>query len=209
MFLQQASYTPSFGGLGLRLGDPVVTSPAIDDGVLYVPDVTGGSEAKLIAIDIYTGQESWTVTLPGSAGLSAISGGGLFASGVAVSDGVVFVVTNIASSYQDSVLDVHAVDIEERRPLWQADMGNAGGQPFQGQANRGSPFASFGVFGLPSVAEDIVYIGNGMRNLHALFAKTGDLLWEVPTGGIVNSTPFVADGAVYFTSVDGYLYAVE
>ena len=69
-------------------------------------------------------------------------------------------------------------------------------------------FVVGGIFSVPAVADNVVYVGGGERNFRALLATTGDILWEVPKNK-VTATPFVADGVVYFTSTDGYLYAVE
>ena len=82
----------------------------------------------------------------------------------------------------------------------------ASATPFTGSA--GSLFTMAGIFSVPAVADNVVYVGGG-NHLRALLTSTGDLLWEVPTAQVVNSSPFVAGGVVYFTSVDGYLYAVE
>jgi outer membrane protein assembly factor BamB len=181
----------------LELGDPVITSPAIADGVLYIPDNTAGTGGILLAVDVETGREMWRVPLPGSA---------TYVYGVAVSGGLAFVGTALALFTSSAGAYVHSVDIGARRHLWRTRVAvQIGVAP-----TSGTPiFNKASVFGVPSVAEDVVYIGNGQRNLHALLAQTGDLLWEVPTGNAVNSTPFVADGVVYFTSMDGYLYAVE
>ena len=45
--------------------------------------------------------------------------------------------------------------------------------------------------------------------MYALNANTGALLWKYATGGTVDSSPTVANGAVYIASNDGILYALN
>ncbi|MCP4360275.1 MAG: PQQ-binding-like beta-propeller repeat protein [Chloroflexi bacterium] len=40
-------------------------------------------------------------------------------------------------------------------------------------------------------------------------AEIGELVWEIETGGQVHSSPTLADGALYFGSDDGHIYAAE
>ncbi len=65
------------------------------------------------------------------------------------------------------------------------------------------------IFGSPAVAADhTVYVGCQDHNLYAI--RDGTILWSIPTGGEVWSTPVIGpDGAVYFGSNDGWLYAVH
>jgi hypothetical protein len=53
----------------------------------------------------------------------------------------------------------------------------------------------------------VVYVGSDDHNLYAFEAATGRPLWSVPTGNAVYPSPAVANGTVYVTSYDGYLYA--
>jgi outer membrane protein assembly factor BamB len=64
----------------------------------------------------------------------------------------------------------------------------------------------------PAVVKEIVYIGSVDGNLYALDVNNGNVLWKYETGGIITSSPTVADGAVYFTSeepTEGALYKVK
>lgn len=58
-------------------------------------------------------------------------------------------------------------------------------------------------FSSPAVANGVVYVGCKDRNLYAVDAKTGVLLWSYATGATV-STPAVAGGVVYATSDQTY-----
>ena len=61
----------------------------------------------------------------------------------------------------------------------------------------------------PAVANGVVYVGSRDRNLYALSASTGALLWKYTTGDSVDSSPAVANGVVYVGSADFNLYALN
>jgi outer membrane protein assembly factor BamB len=69
----------------------------------------------------------------------------------------------------------------------------------------------------PAVVDGVVYIGSWDRNMYALNASTGALIWKFQTGddqkihnqiGITSSAA-VADGVVLFGCRDGHFYAVD
>ncbi|MGB9476076.1 MAG: PQQ-binding-like beta-propeller repeat protein [Candidatus Udaeobacter sp.] len=110
--------------------------------------------------------------------------------------------------------NVYAIDAESGRQIWK-------------RSTRG-PVPS-----TPAVAGGIVYVASYDGNFYALNADTGALKWKFATGGerrfeakglhgmqpknqtiadpfdIYLSSPVVADGAVYFGSGDGNLYALD
>jgi outer membrane protein assembly factor BamB len=59
----------------------------------------------------------------------------------------------------------------------------------------------------PAVANGLVYVGSGDRNLYALNAGTGQTLWTAATGGYIRSSPAVANAVVYVGSDDSRIYA--
>ena len=59
----------------------------------------------------------------------------------------------------------------------------------------------------PVVADGVVYVGSNDRNLYALDASTGAILWSAPTGEGISRPPAVADGRVYVGSDDSKVYA--
>jgi outer membrane protein assembly factor BamB len=64
----------------------------------------------------------------------------------------------------------------------------------------------------PAVVGDSVYVGSVDGNLYALDADNGEIVWKHETGGIITSSPTVADGAVYVTSEEpdeGGLYKLD
>ena len=61
----------------------------------------------------------------------------------------------------------------------------------------------------PSIAGDVVYVGDSKGVFRALDINTGEEKWKFETGGGIISSAYVADGAVYFGSDDGYVYALK
>lgn len=62
----------------------------------------------------------------------------------------------------------------------------------------------------PTVVGGVLYIGSSDRNVYALDAATGTVLWTAgPLDTEVVSTPAVAGGKVYVGSVSGPLYALD
>jgi uncharacterized repeat protein (TIGR03803 family) len=54
-----------------------------------------------------------------------------------------------------------------------------------------------------------VYVGSRDRNLYAVNATTGALIWKFAVGNYVASSPAVANGIIYFGSADKNMYAVD
>jgi outer membrane protein assembly factor BamB len=61
----------------------------------------------------------------------------------------------------------------------------------------------------PAVANGVVYVGSGLKQLVAFDAATGAALWSYATGGVVESSPAVVNGTVYAGSNDGNVYAFD
>ncbi len=69
--------------------------------------------------------------------------------------------------------------------------------------------------GSPAVTPTMLYLGTGYAgggpSTQALFCldkMNGDTLWSYPTNGYITSSPAVSNGMVFFTSHDGYVYAI-
>jgi outer membrane protein assembly factor BamB len=56
---------------------------------------------------------------------------------------------------------------------------------------------------------DTVYIGSYDRNLYAIDANTGKMIWKAPTDGGVATKPAILDHTVFFGSEDQNLYALS
>ena len=73
-------------------------------------------------------------------------------------------------------------------------------------------YGSFVLKSSPVVSGGKVYIGSLDGYLYALDANNGGIVWRVKTDGQIESSPAVADGAVYFTAEEptaGALYKLD
>lgn len=61
----------------------------------------------------------------------------------------------------------------------------------------------------PAVTDNLVVIGHGDKNLHAIDRKTGQGKWMVPTRAKVDCSPVIAGDKVIFGSNDKQLYLVQ
>jgi eukaryotic-like serine/threonine-protein kinase len=61
----------------------------------------------------------------------------------------------------------------------------------------------------PLYHNDTVYIGSYDRNLYAINANTGKMIWKAPTDGGVATKPAVLERSVFFGSEDQNLYALS
>ena len=196
------------------VGDSVVTSAAVVNGVVYVE----GND-NIYALDAYTGAELWSypMTYHEMYSSPAVSEGVLFAgvagkllaldassgtevwsyptenpkdrviSSPAVVDGVVYV------GFPEGTL--YALNASTGSKIWDyttKDMGN-------GVAIQSSP----------AVVDGVVYFGALDDNIYALKASTGEKIWNHTVRLSVSSAPAVSGGVVYVSSHFGYLYVLK
>jgi outer membrane protein assembly factor BamB len=98
----------------------------------------------------------------------------------AVADGVLYV---------NSIYEMYALDVLTGKVLWVSPHGG-------GESS-------------PAVEGGVVYTGSSDKNIYALNASTGALLWQYTTGRLIASSPAVAGGAVYAGSTDEKVYALD
>jgi eukaryotic-like serine/threonine-protein kinase len=187
----------------------IVGSPTVADGVVYVTTTAD----QVLALDAATGTRIWDVQPGGGRGSGFYSAptvalglifvtslnhnvyalksdngevvwtfttGGINASSPAVSGGLVYL------SSRDG--NVYALDVGTGAARWQFRYGSNILASFQSS---------------PAVADGVVYVGtNNDRRVIALDAATGRQRWSARTGGIVMSSPVVANGVVYIGSDD-------
>ena len=170
---------------------PIVTSPVIADGVVYIGSLSG----HLYAIDTQTGREKWNFKsrMP-------------IASSVAVGGGLVYFVSSAGSLVALNVVDgqpkwVFAFDTERK-----FEARNLHGYP---PASQTIPDAWDVYTSSPALVGDKVYFGAGDGNVYAVDAHSGVLQWKYQTGDVVHASPAVANGTVYIGSFDGNLYALD
>jgi eukaryotic-like serine/threonine-protein kinase len=174
-----------------KAGGPIVTSPAIADGVVYIAAMDG----HLYAIDEQTGKEKWNFKsrMP-------------IASSPAVVGDTLYFVSSAGS--------LAALDIKTGQPKWvyaieyerKFEAKNLHGLPSAAQT---IPDAWDMFTSSPAVANGKVYFGSGDGNVYAVDAQSGTLLWKFSTKDVVHSSPAVVNNTVYIGSWDSYLYAID
>jgi outer membrane protein assembly factor BamB len=198
----------------MGLFDPVYSSPAVTNGVVYFGTWLG----IVYAVNASTGTQMWSY---------AATGDTIFSS-PAVVNGVVYVNGFNGTTY--------ALNASTGAKLWSYyacfcqgnsspavangvvyfgvyDYTSMGGIVYALNASSGALLWSYptgdAVESSPAVANGVVYFGSFDHNVYALNASTGALQWSYPTGGQVFSSPAVANGVVYIGSKDDNVYALN
>ena len=174
-----------------KAGGPIVTSPAIAGGVVYIAAWDG----HLYAIDQETGKEKWNFksSMP------------IASSPAVVSDALYFV---------SSAGSLVALDLKTGQPKWvyaieyerKFEAKNLHGLRSAAQT---MPDAWDLFTSSPAVANGKVYFGGGDGNVYAVDAQTGVVVWKFATKDVVHSSPAVVNNVVYIGSWDSYLYAID
>jgi outer membrane protein assembly factor BamB len=201
MFRADAQHSGLYAGQGVaqlhgvkwsfHAGGPIISSPAIADGSVYV----GSADHSVYALDQRTGALRWKFAT-----------GGRVSSSPAVAAGRLYVL-----SYDGNL---YALDAASGKLAWK--FASAGERRFSARHLHGAEPAAevmpdpFDVFlSSPVVAGDAVYFGSGDGNFYALAADSGALRWKFQTGNVVHASPAVAGGLVYVGSWDSYFYALD
>ena len=182
-----------FGGVKwtLKTGGPIVASPAIADGVIYIPSM----DTYLYAIDQETGKEKWKYksSMP-------------IASSPAVGGGLLYFVSSAGA--------LGAIDIASGKIKWVLPTEYE--RKFEAKNLHGYPPAAqtipdaWDIFtSSPAVANGKVFFGSGDGNIYAADAQTGVLQWKFATKDVVHSSPTVVGNTLYVGSWDSYLYALD
>ncbi|CAL9677781.1 Outer membrane protein assembly factor BamB (plasmid) [Streptomyces sp. enrichment culture] len=191
-------------------GGKVRSSPTVANGLVYI----GSDDRNLYAVDADTGRQRWSFTT-----------GGKVWSSPTVANGLVYIGSDDRNLY--------AVDADTGRQRWSFTTGGkvwssptvANGLVYIGSDDRnlyavdadtGRQRWSFTTGGeawgsSPTAANGLVYMSSGQK-VHAVDAGTGLQCWTFTIGSegeVVNSTPTVNDGLVYFAGNDQKLYAVD
>lgn len=174
-----------------KAAGPIVASPAIADGVIYIGDYGG----LFHAIDQASGVEKWSFKsrMP-------------IASTAAVAAGLIYFVSSGGA--------LVALDAASGQPKWVFPTEYE--RRFEAQNLHGLLSAAqtipdaWDVFiSSPAVANGRVYFGSGDGNVYALDASSGVLQWKFATQDVVHASPAVHDGTVYIGSWDGNFYAID
>ena len=170
---------------------PIVTSPAIADGVVYIGSMSG----HLYAIDQQSGKEKWNFKsrMP-------------IASSPAVAGGSLYFVSSAGS--------LVSMDIATGKPKWV--FATEYERKFEAKGLHGYPSAAQTIADAhdlytssPAVANGKVYFGSGDGNVYAVDVQTGLPQWKFPTRDVVHASPAVVNNTVYIGSWDSNLYAID
>jgi outer membrane protein assembly factor BamB len=174
-----------------KTAGPIVTSPAIADGVVYIASMSG----HMYAIDQETGKEKWNFKsrMP-------------IVSSPAIAGDALYFVSSAGS--------LASLDLKTGQPRWvfpteferKFEAKNLHGYPSAAQT---IPDAWDIWLSSPAVANGKVYFGSGDGNVYAVDAQSGLLQWKFPTKDVVHSSPAVVNNIVYIGSWDSYLYALD
>lgn len=174
-----------------KTGGPVVSSPVIADGVVYITSF----DHQLYAIDQETGKEKWKFgsRMP-------------IASTPAVSGGTVYFVSSSGA--------LAALDAAAGKPKWV--FATEFERKFEAKNLHGYPSAAQTIpdawdiwISSPAIANGKVYFGSGDGGVYAVNADSGTVAWKFQTGDVVHGSPAVANGVVYIGSWDSRLYALD
>jgi outer membrane protein assembly factor BamB len=157
-------------------------TPAVSDGVVYV----GSDDTNLYALGAGTGKLIWKFPT-----------GGIVRATPALLDGVVYFTSDDGWLY--------AANATTGEQVWKVDIHSvAEREVFDNNARVFDYLQSS-----PTIAAGAIYIGSADKNVYALDAKTGTVLWTFATEDLVRATATVDNGTVYIGSWDGLLYALD
>lgn len=190
-------------------GAEIISSPTIDgENVLF-----GSYDNTLYCLNHKSGARRWQLTTNGyvhctpavSEGTTFIAGcdehlrGVDVASGKQVLDMPIGTYLIASPATRDGLLyfgtyaaKVLAVDWRRKKIAWAYEAG------------RNFPFHSSA-----AVTDDLVVVGGGDQNVHAIDRKNGKRVWIFPTRANVESSPVICGGRVYVGSSDRNLYVLD
>ena len=143
----------------------------------------GSQDKNIYAVGAWSGNLIWNYTTQGS-----------IESSPAVANGKVY--TGGDDGY------VYCLDATKGTLLWKTFVN--GNQEFT--------FGSVVLKSSPVISNGLVYIGSLDGYLYSLDANNGNIVWKTQTSGPIESSPAVADGAVFFTAQEpttGVLYKLN
>ncbi len=176
-------------------GTPIVNTPAVVNGVVYL------GAGALYALSASDGRQLWSglATAAGVTASPAVSGGKVF---------VGVYTPGVRGTPNFYAFNAAGCGAAYCSPLWSAVVGLPPAAP--GELD--------GIQSSAAVANGSVYVGAPDGKLYALDPANGSSRWAGPTHGAqttaqhpsptpIEASPAVANGVVYVTSFDGYLYA--
>jgi eukaryotic-like serine/threonine-protein kinase len=183
--------TPDHVAWKFHTSGPVISSPAVANGVIYV----GSNDGSLYAIDEDTGAQRWK-----------FGAGAPVVSSPAVANGLVYFLGSDGTFF--------ALSADSGAVRWRFT--TRGERRFEARGLHGltpavqtiaDPMDLF--LSSPAVDQGKVYFGSSDGHVYALDAATGALRWSFATGDIVHASPTIAGNVLYIGSWDSYFYALD
>jgi outer membrane protein assembly factor BamB len=189
------------------LGYPVESSPAVDNGMVFIGACNTASSGNVYAYSASTGALIWTFRTYG-----------WVRSSPAVAGGVVFVGSNDTNVYALNEFNGNLIQTYRTGGWVVSSPAVADGRVFVGSCNYSvyafnaatgeqvwSKPTGYMVESSPAVAGGVVFVGSDDWKVYAFNASTGAYIWQpYKTVGMVTSSPAVADGKVYVGSWNAY-----
>lgn len=166
----------------VSLGGPIIASPTLCDGVIYV----GAKDGGFRALDPATGKTRWRFVADGPITASAAVAGGL-------------------AYFQSDAGTIYAVRATDGKLAWKRRTG--ADLPFMNY-KPGVDFWDYWTSS-PLYADGAIYIGGGDGVVRALDARTGAVIWTYATRGRVRATPATDGRRIYVGGFDGAMYALD
>jgi outer membrane protein assembly factor BamB len=171
---------------------PTVTPPGANgfaDGVVYV----AGKDNIMWALNLRTGALIWSFNTK-SQFPSAFDQGATRSTAIVFNNRMYF-------GYGDGV---YALDSVNGSPIWHTTTVVPNGTNVSGQGSE--TVSSPALTGANAPGGRVMFVGDYGGKIRAIDTN-GNVLWTYATGGLVYSSPAIANGHVYVTSGDGFLYA--
>lgn len=196
-----------------RVGDWVISSPAVVNGMVYVGSFVDrpGRHGRITALRAEDGKEIWAVEFPHA-----------IVSSPALLEGRV-----LYAGCQNSLV---AMDARTGQRLWEFTtvgevvcgaaawrravfFGSCDGRLYAIHPQSGQQMWAFRsrgeIFSSPAYWNGTVYVGSSDHRLYAVNATTGRLVWEFTTAGEIPAAPAFAEDRVYVGSADHRVYCVD
>lgn len=171
----------------VKTDGPVVSSPILADGMIYV----GSNDQHLYAIDASTGLVEWKYKTNGE-----------ICSTPLVTNGTVLFLSYDGFFY--------ALDEVDGSLIWKFKTGGESKFLVKDYFNH-SFQPDFWDFYLSSATADKnrVFFGSSDSTVYALNIQSGDLIWRYKAGASLHSSPAIADDLLIIGGWDGKIYALD